>query len=90
MDYQSMKESRQMLSFAECNILKATIDVCSKEDFLYHMHHIIQNTEQPLLKQTAEGLVEKILPLSETGFIRLCNDVKNNTALFPPNYNLPT
>ena len=90
MDYQSIKESRQLLGFSECNILKAVIDVCSKEEFLYQMHLIIQNTDQPLLIETAEKLVEKIIPLSEAGFVQLCNDIKNNTALFPPNYILPT
>ena len=89
MDYQTMKESHQQLSLSECDILKACLKVCSKEEFLYQMHIIIENTREPILKQTASRLVDKIIPLNDTAFSQLYHDVKNDTVYFPPNYNLP-
>ena len=90
MDYLTMKEQRQQLSLSECDILKACLKTYSKEEFLYQMHITIQNTSEPILKQTASKLVDKILPLSDKAFLELYNDVKTNAVYFPPNYNLPT
>ena len=90
MDYQNIIEHRQSLMFSECNILKNCLEDCTKEDFLYRMHHIIENTTDSYLKRTAHQLVDKILLLNDDAFIQLCEDVTSNTVLFPPNYNLPT
>ena len=89
MEYQQIKDGRQPLSFSEANILKACMEDCTKEDFLFRMDYIVQNTENPILQQAADRLVKKILPLSDAAFLRLCKDVKENSVLFPPNYYLP-
>lgn len=89
MDYRTVIESRYQLTFAECNILNCCIEEHSKDEFLYRMHTIIENTEDEHLKQIANHLTEKILLLSDTAFFKLCQDVKTNTVLFPPNYYLP-
>ena len=89
MDYQNIIANRQQLTFAECNILNCCIKEHSKADFLYRMDFIIENTEDEVLKQIAENLLQKILMLSNTAFQKLCQDVENNTVIFPPNYYLP-
>ena len=89
MDYRSIIEHRQQLTFTECNILNCCIEEPSKEEFLYRMHTIIENTEDEMLKQIATNLTEKLLVLSDSAFQRLYQDVETSAVLFPPNYYLP-
>ncbi len=98
-DLEVIRDTNLCLTFFEANILvenmkttdgeTKTTRVRRKPELLSRLKAILDNTQDPVLKEATQTLIGKLAQLSQKDYDQLAKDCQTGDLLFPANYRLP-